>query len=110
MYTIDKRITLRYTNSMKTTVSQVLVEWDEQKDQLNRQKHGISFETAALVFADENRIEYFDKLHSLDEDRFIVLGCVQGILYVVYTMRGEAARLISARIATPKERRIYYGE
>ena len=95
---------------MKTTVSQVLVEWDEQKDQLNRQKHGISFETAALVFADENRIEYFDKLHSLDEDRFIVLGCVQGILYVVYTMRGEAARLISARIATPKERRIYYGE
>ena len=44
-----------------------------------------------MVFADEERIEYYDKLHSLDEDRYVVIGCVQGILYVVYTMRGEAA-------------------
>ena len=70
----------------------------------------ISFETAALVFADEERIEYYDELHSTNEDRYIVLGCVQGILYVVYTMRGDVARLISARMATPAERRIYYGE
>ena len=63
-----------------------------------------------MVFADEERIEYYDRLHSLEEDRYVVLGCVQGILYVVYTMRGEAARLISARMATPKEREIYYGE
>ena len=59
---------------------------------------------------DEERIEYLDKLHSQDEERFVVLGCVQGVLYVVYTMRGEYARLISARVATPFERRIYYGE
>ena len=85
-------------------------EWDEEKDRTNQIKHGISFETAALVFADEERIEYFDKLHSFDEDRYIVLGCVHGILYVVYTMREEAARIISARMATPVERRIYYGE
>ena len=64
----------------------------------------------SLVFPDEERIEYYDRLHSLEEDRYVVLGCVQGILYVVYTMRGEAARLISARMATPKEREIYYGE
>ncbi len=87
-----------------------LVEWDDNKNQLNIRKHGISFATAALVFADEERIEYYDRLHSLEEDRYVILGCVQGILYVVYTMRGEAARLISARRATPWERKIYYGE
>lgn len=96
--------------SMKTTISETLVEWDDNKNQINIKKHGISFETAALVFADEERIEYYDKLHSQNEDRYVVLGCVQGILYVVYTMRDEAARLISARVATPTERRIYYGE
>ena len=62
------------------------------------------------MFADEDRIEYFDEIHSVSEDRYVVLGCVQGILYVVYTMRGEAARLISARMANEIERRIYYGE
>ena len=95
---------------MKTTIAETIVEWDDNKNLINMKKHGISFETAALVFADEERIEYYDKLHSQDEDRYVVLGCVQGILYVVYTMRQDAARIISARMATPKERRIYYGE
>ena len=95
---------------MKTSIGETLVEWDDKKNLINIRKHGISFETAALVFADEERIEYYDKLHSLDEDHYVVLGCVQGVLYVVYTMRGEAARLISARLATSTERKIYYGE
>ena len=95
---------------MKTVIAETLVEWDDNKNRINIQKHGISFETAALVFADEERIEYYDKLHSQDEDRYVVLGCVQGILYVVYTMREEAVRLISARMATSTERKIYYGE
>ena len=94
---------------MKKTIAETLVEWDNNKNEQNIRKHGISFETAALVFADEERIEYYDKLHSQDEDRYVVLGCVQGILYVVYTMRKEGARLISARMATATERRIYYG-
>ena len=94
---------------MKKTIAETLVEWDNNKNEQNIRKHGISFETAALVFADEERIEYYDKLHSQDEDRYVVLGCVQGILYVVYTMRKEAARLISARMETATERRIYYG-
>ena len=94
---------------MKTIVDETIVEWDDNKNRINIRKHGISFETAALVFADEERIEYYDKVHSIDEDRYIVLGCVHGILYVVYTMRGEAARLISARMATSAERKIYYG-
>ena len=95
---------------MRITIAGTLVEWDENKNSNNIRKHSISFETAALVFADEERIEYYDRLHSLEEDRFVVLGCVHGVLYVVYTMRGEAARLISARMATSKERRIYYGK
>ena len=95
---------------MKKNIAETLVEWDENKNQINIQKHGISFETAALVFADDDRIEYYDKLHSIDEDRYVVLGCVQGVLYVVYTMRDDAARLISARMATFTERKIYYGE
>ena len=61
---------------MKKTISETLVEWDERKSLTNIQKHGISFETAALVFADDDRIEYYDKLHSLEEDRYIVIGCV----------------------------------
>ena len=107
---VDNCITLCYTSRMKSEIGSTLVEWDENKNQQNIKKHGISFQTAALVFADEERIEYLDRLHSQDEERYVVLGCVQGILYVVYTMRGEYARLISARMATPFERRIYYGE
>ena len=95
---------------MKTIVISTLVEWDDKKDQINQKKHGISLETAALVFADENRIEYYDEKHSTTEDRYAVIGCVQGIVFVVYTMRGEAARLISARMATATERKVYYGE
>lgn len=106
----DKSNTSRYTYGVKKIIAETLVEWDEVKNQRNIEKHGISFETAALVFADEERIEYYDKLHSQEEDRYVVLGCVQGILYVVYTMRDEYARLISARMATKLERRIYYGE
>ena len=95
---------------MKSEIAGTLVEWDENKNQLNIRKHGISFQTAALVFADEDRIEYLDKLRSQDEERYVVLGCVQGILYVVYTMRGAYACLISARMAMSFERKIYYGE
>ena len=95
---------------MKSEIAGTLVEWDENKNQLNIRKHGISFQTAALVFADEEQIEYLDKLHSQDEERYVVLGCVQGVLYVVYTMRNDYARIISARVATSYERKIYYGE
>ena len=109
-YYLDKSNTLSYTYNMKTEIAEVIVEWDDNKNKINIQKHGISFETAALVFADEERIEYYDEIHSVNEDRYVVLGCVQGILYVVYTMRGEATRLISARMANAIERRIYYGE
>lgn len=85
-------------------------EWDEEKAKINQKKHGISFETAARVFLDEDRIEILDEGHSTEEERFITIGRAGDILFVVYTERTPNIRLISARLATPKERRLYYGE
>lgn len=95
---------------MDKSEDKIVVEWDYNINKKNIAKHGISFETAALVFADKERIEYYDLQHSQTEDRYIVLGLVHDVLYVVYTTRSDAVRIISARIATPAERKIYYGE
>ena len=81
----------------------MLFEWDENKEKINISKHGLDFSTAALVFRDQNRLEWFDELHSDYEDRYITIGEINGIavvLMVVYTERGDAIRLISARKAT----------
>ncbi len=59
---------------MKTVIEGLPVERDDRKNEINKKKHGISFETAALVFADKERIEYYDRLHSDEEDRYIVLA------------------------------------
>lgn len=87
----------------------ITVEWDDVKSIINKKKHGISFDTAALVFADEERVEYYDILHSVEEERFIVIGRVESVLFVVYTTRGENIRIISARRATLREEEVYYG-
>lgn len=85
-------------------------EWDEEKNRINKRKHGISFETAAFVFDDENYIEMYDFEHSIDEDRYIAIGRVGDVLFVVFTERKENIRLISARLATEPERRLYYDQ
>lgn len=56
-------------------------EWDEEKNLINQKKHKISFETAAYVFEDENYIEMYDFEHSIDEDRYIAIGCVACSIY-----------------------------
>ena len=91
----------------------MLFEWDDVKEKINIAKHGIDFGTAALVFRDENRIEFYDEAHSTDEDRYITIGQINGIavtviVMVVYTERERAIRLISARKATTQEGRMYY--
>lgn len=85
-------------------------EWDEEKNIINKKKRNISFETAAHVFDDPECIEMYDFEHSTNEDRYIALGVVGGVLFVVYTERKEAIRLISARLATNAERRLYYDQ
>ncbi len=87
--------------------------WDDRKSRTNQKKHGISFGEAQTVFFDENAIEYFDLDHSVDEDRFLMLGiCFRlRVLVVSYSLRkrGSEVRIISARKATKKEKKIYFG-
>ena len=85
-------------------------EWDDEKYKLNQQKHDVSFEMAAEVFLDENRIDNYDEFHSDDEDRFKVIGLVEKVLVVIYTERSDKYRIISARLANKKEKEEYYGQ
>jgi uncharacterized DUF497 family protein len=83
-------------------------EWDTAKDRANRKKHGVSFRTAARVFLDPFAIEFEDR-DAAGEPRFCAIGLVDGrMLFVAYTMRGDAVRIISARGALPHEKRKYH--
>lgn len=89
----------------------MIFEWDDEKEKANIAKHGIDFSTAAKVFADENRVEFFDAAHSGAEDRYITIGMIGDVAYVVmvvFTDCDEAIRLISARKATRQERKVYH--
>ena len=84
-------------------------EWDEAKATENYAKHGVSFELARKVFTDPFAVERIDGRHDYGEERIAIIGMVDGrLLFVVYTMRGEHIRLISARGAEPYERRYYH--
>lgn len=118
-------------------IGDMLFEYGEAKNEANIKKHGISFEIAARVFFDTNRIELYDEEHSIEEDRYDTIGSTiagiasirsaeplpsEDIIFVVYTERivlvdeadknksVEVTRLISARMATNFERGLYYGK
>ena len=86
-------------------------EWDADKERGNWRKHGVSFEEARSVFYDENGLLIHDPDHSEEEDRYLLLGMsVKPRLLVVshtYRSHDHVIRLISARAATPQERRRY---
>ena len=94
---------------MRRKIEGQYFEWDDNKNQMNKRKYGISFDEAAFVFQDDYRLEYPDYWHSDDEERYITIGKVDKVLFVVYTERNEDIRLISARIADKDERKMYYG-
>jgi uncharacterized DUF497 family protein len=85
--------------------------WDEWKNRANEQKHGISFETAVLVFDDPYQFSLQDR--EVDsEPRWQTIGVVNGVhvllvAHMVNETHEETIRIISARKATPQERRIY---
>ena len=82
-------------------------EWDEQKRQSNLNKHGIDFVRACQIFQGYT-VEFEDTRYNYGEDRFIAIGQTGNqTLTVVYTLRDEIIRLISARKATKNERKIY---
>jgi uncharacterized DUF497 family protein len=84
-------------------------EFDPAKAAANLKKHRVSFDEAITVFADPLRSTIHDVAHSLEEQRFIVVGqSTRGrILFVVYTESDSSTRLIGARVATATERRQY---
>lgn len=84
-------------------------EWDETKAELNFRKHGVHFPEALEVFQDPDALEYFDQEHSLTEKRWFRLGLSsRRLLLVVYVeRREETIRIIHARKAGPKYRRMY---
>lgn len=84
-------------------------EWEARKGAGNRRKHGIDFADATAVFEDERALTVRDEITAVDETRWLTLGrdALGRFLVVAYTWRGERVRLISARRATPGERRQY---
>jgi len=87
------------------------IEWDDDKNVINKQEHDLSFETAQYVFADPERLERLDMSegNTSGEERWQTLGKVGPVLFVVYTERGENKRIITARPADKTERRSYNG-
>lgn len=86
----------------------MLVEWDPRKARLNARKHGIQFADAMAALEDERALTMPD-VSSSEEERWVTIGLdpLGDAIVVVYTWRGDNARLISARKATPRERRMY---
>jgi uncharacterized DUF497 family protein len=87
-------------------------EWDPEKAEENLRSHGVAFTEAQTVFGDPLEVTIPDPDHSEGEFRFLSLGRSETdrLLIVSYTERGSRIRIISAREATPKERRDYESE
>ena len=87
----------------------MILEWDPEKAASNYTKHRVDFHEAGTVLDDPLSTTFPDPDHSLDEQRYLTIGSsLSGrILVVAHTDRGEAVRLISARPATPSERKFY---
>ena len=86
-------------------------EWDDRKALVNAKKHGVSFEEARSVFADERAKIIDDPDHSDDEERFVLLGFSSTLRMLVvchcYRGEGDIIRIISARKANAKESKFY---
>ena len=86
--------------------------WDENKNRINRRKHGVSFEAAARVFDDPLAVSYVERVAE-GQERWHTIGLAGGItlLLVVHTVEEENGeekiRIISARKADPGERTLY---
>lgn len=86
-------------------------EWDKNKNEINKRKHGLSFETAKEVFYDSEAVLFDDPDHSIGEERFLIIGMVKStkicIVSHCYRDSDNVIRIISAREATKNERKIY---
>ena len=98
---------------MDSVYTKYVFEWDPKKAAANSVKHGVSFDEAAMIFADPGALDGPDVGHSVEEARSLRVGrsILDRVLVVAYTQRkgsyGEAIRIISARRASRKERTVY---
>jgi len=85
------------------------IEWDPKKARSNLRKHKVSFEEAATALSDPMAVTGGDPDHSVGEFRYITFGISERgcLLVVAHTEQGETIRIISARLASKGERRIY---
>jgi uncharacterized DUF497 family protein len=83
--------------------------WNWLKAEVNRDKHGVSFDEAKSCFDDRHQVAFFDPDHSDDEDRELLIAHsnIGRLLLVSYTVRTSSIRIISARRATPREANTY---
>jgi uncharacterized protein len=90
-------------------MAELAFEWDPEKAEANLEAHGVSFDEASAVFRNPLAQVVPDPLHSLGEERALIFGHdPQGrVLVVVFTERQDRIRLISARVATKRERQGY---
>jgi uncharacterized DUF497 family protein len=91
------------------TLGNVVFEWDDAKADSNLSKYGVSFFEAATVFRDRLGLLKRDIANSDEEDRFVLIGTSFELrmVAVAHVERGTRLRIISARAATPRERREY---
>jgi len=84
-------------------------EWDSRKARSNLAKHGVGFEEGSTIFGDPLSLTIPDPDHSLHEERYITMGTAftGKLLVVVHTERGDNIRIISARPASRRERKVY---
>lgn len=79
------------------TAKQINFDWDDNKDQVNQGKHGVSFALAQQAFADPHRVIAHDDEHSEDEERHYCFGEVDGgVMTVRFTYRGSKIRIFGA--------------
>ncbi|AFZ43971.1 protein of unknown function DUF497 [Halothece sp. PCC 7418] len=101
-----------YLDRLKSTSNvhfpiEMKYQWDNNKATGNLRKHGIDFADAVSIFKDDLAITIFDE--RFEEERYVTIGidALGRVLVVVYTVRGDEIRLISARKATRKEQQQY---
>lgn len=84
-------------------------EWDEEKNKANQIKHALSFEEATKIFELLRYTQVIEK-KKFGETRYVTIGDLKkySLILIVYTKRGKRIRIISARIAKRKERKLYY--
>lgn len=100
---------IRGMNDMQWTRQGVDFACDEKKQQLNLHKHGVDLLDASTAFFDPCCLSFFDTEHNEMEDRHQLLAKMTNgkLVFVVYTVRNDVVRLISARKAQKKEAQIY---